>query len=173
MEIRQKKPIRVFYLSSCQYKIPFLQGVLCGCVLIPYKTPVLRSPKSCVGSDPGAAGIGGRAPTEFSSSWIRTGKKGTNHARWLLASGVFICKSAGAVRGLSVQVLELQSICTTEMCPVSAAWRQMGWKRLRPRFLLIIHYSFTCRKYFQVYSGKKAPEMYFRTSFCMGYSLAP
>jgi len=42
----------------------------------------------------------------------------------------------------------------------------MGWKQQHPHFLLIIHNSFTFWHYFHIYSGRKAPEIYFRMLFC-------
>lgn len=47
----------------------------------------------------------------------------------------------------------------------------MQCKWFYAHWLLIIQYSFTFRKYFSVYSGKKC--IYFKMPFCMDYSFIP
>lgn len=60
------------------------------------------------------------------------------------------------------------SVCGTA---VVAGSRQMECKWLHPRCLLIIHYSFTFRKYFQTYSGKKGARYWFLNVFLHGLQL--
>lgn len=114
IEIREekKKPIKVFYLSSCQYKIPFFRNTFYSCVLSPDKMSALKflNHSLCGECDQSAVRISGRTPSDFSSSWIRTAETWTHLGRYLISCKVLIYRSVGDVQGLSVLVAGVRQL---------------------------------------------------------------